>query len=501
MSTQSDEIVRLHQYKSRNIKDYPNYGISYPDPYELYHAKQQGYNEETFLSEWSVNFDGETIVLPLRETYDDDDLVPSPFNYDFVVKWGDGLSDHITSFDDVNASHTYEKKGIYTIEIEGLMETFSMGAVTTSKNNITRVLNIGKTGLKSLSGFLYETDNLVECIAGNCDTSNVTSLKTAFANCPKIASIDFSTFDSNNLTNLEYTFAASKILKSINLSNFKTHNVTTFKGTFWETWHLDNLNISSFDFQSTTTTYAMFYKCGTYSLVADFTTLGLNWIDSDFMFSVLWKLKKFDFSNFGMVHSLTSMHSMFSFMQGIESFDLSSFDTSNIETFRDLFRNAYNAKSINTDNFDSSKVTIFKGMYDGSKSIKSIDISHYDMSEAVNIKYLFKDAVNLETAIMPTNTGKVIEMSMMLQGTTSLKDINIDELDITSLNTAHNMMEGSKGLSTSRYNSTLIKWNNQAIENDISTDFGPSNYTGATAIAAKQSLIDSGWTILDGGEI
>ena len=52
--------------------------------------------------------------IPLTDTPTYSGLTPE---YRFRVKWGDGISEKIQSFDSVNATHTYSSGGTYTIKI------------------------------------------------------------------------------------------------------------------------------------------------------------------------------------------------------------------------------------------------------------------------------------------------------------------------------------------------------------------------------------------------
>ena len=72
---------------------------------------------DNFVSAWQIPADDLTLELPLREKHTDDtDL------YNFTVDWGDGTTDEVTSFDDVDKTHTYAEAGEYTVVISGLME-------------------------------------------------------------------------------------------------------------------------------------------------------------------------------------------------------------------------------------------------------------------------------------------------------------------------------------------------------------------------------------------
>ena len=72
---------------------------------------------------------------------------------------------------------------------------------------------------------------------------------------------------------------------------------------------------------------------------------------------------------------------------------------------------------------------------------------------------------------------------------------------VTGVTNAINFMGNStKGMSTSNYNATLIGWGAQSVQNGVSISFGNSTYSAGAAATARQSLVNQGWTISDGGQ-
>lgn len=87
--------------------------------------------ERPFISYWRTFEEGKSdsnqIELPLR-----------PFlEYDFVVDWGDGNESHITSWDDPQKRHTYEKPGEYRITLSGKLP--QLGPIV--KNDIRKIVS------------------------------------------------------------------------------------------------------------------------------------------------------------------------------------------------------------------------------------------------------------------------------------------------------------------------------------------------------------------------
>ena len=55
--------------------------------------------------------------------------LPADGEYDFVVDWGNGKSDHITAFDQAEVTHEYGRTGEWTIQLTGTVNGFTFDAV------------------------------------------------------------------------------------------------------------------------------------------------------------------------------------------------------------------------------------------------------------------------------------------------------------------------------------------------------------------------------------
>lgn len=62
------------------------------------------------------------------------------------------------------------------------------------------------------------------------------------------------------------------------------------------------------------------------------------------------------------------------------------------------------------------------------------------------------------------------------------------------------MMFREVQLSTSNYDSLLVGWAPQEVQEDVVFSGGDSRYSAGDAAEARQTLIDKGWEITDGGQ-
>jgi surface protein len=152
--------------------------------------------------------------------------------YDFIVDWGDGSIDTITSWNQAETLHTYSSSGTYTITIGGqcegirfantgdrlkILSVSSWGDFELADGNnghfqgcsnldltfVSDVLNIGNcNNLGSMFvGYSFATINNIEL----WDVSNVVSMNNMFNNCTLFNS-DISSWDTSNCDNMSVMF-------------------------------------------------------------------------------------------------------------------------------------------------------------------------------------------------------------------------------------------------------------------------------------------------------
>ncbi len=152
---------------------------------------------------------------------------------------------------------------------------------------------------------------------------------------------------------------------------------------------------------------------------------------------------------------------------------------------------------------DTSQVTSMAAAYRSCVKLTSLNV---DTWTTPVLKSLFRAFQRTAFTVPPKfgrfDTSQVQNMQYMLEGTPKL-NYPVSDWKITGLN-ASNRLTGflaNSGLPTSRYNLLLQNWEGQVgRRNDLAPDFGDSKYTpGTTADTARMALVNSGWTITDGG--
>lgn len=198
-----------------------------------------------FVSEWGISA-GDTIFLPLLEkTTDMEDsektfphtiTLPAVLNrvaykYDFTVDWGDGSTSRVTSFDDPDNKHTYEKGGVYTVRVTGLMESMRGPRYKDEidiSNKLISVSDLGDVGWKALFHTFSESFSL-NAVSGG-DTSEVEVMAGVFAKSAFLDP-DVSDWDTSKVV-VMHEFFAKAYNTDPDVSEWNTANVAYMSRMF-----------------------------------------------------------------------------------------------------------------------------------------------------------------------------------------------------------------------------------------------------------------------------
>jgi surface protein len=227
-----------------------------------------------FVSTWSKTsiYGGfSTVTLPLISTG----------VYNFIVNWGDGSSDTITSYNQAAVTHTYSgNNGLSTttITITGLLKGWSFA----NGGDKLKITNISSWGVLNVteSAYVFQgcgnltitaTDSLVlpansssffegcSALSTNSlnalNTSAVTNMSYMFANCTNFNG-NIANWDVSSVTNMNSMFVGCSVFNQ-NISSWNTSNVTNMVGMFNSASSF-NQNISSWNTSKVTNMSNMF---------------------------------------------------------------------------------------------------------------------------------------------------------------------------------------------------------------------------------------------------
>ena len=230
--------------------------------------------------------------------------------------------------------------------------------------------------------------------------------------------------------------------------------------------------------------------------------------------------------------SVTDMTTMLTFI-GYDTpspvdFDISNWDVSNVTGMGNILANVEgwnNAGSPGISGWDTSSVIEMYGLF--SNTAFNQDIGAWDTSNVTNMDNVFYNATSFNnggsSSISGWDTSNVELMRQIFRGTSfdqpvgywdtsklqmmneAFRFINysydLANWVVTGVTSASNFLGSpSRGMSTSNYSTTLIGWGAQSVQNGVSIYFGNSRYSAGAAASARQSLVNQGWTITDGGQ-
>jgi surface protein len=152
-------------------------------------------------------------------------------------------------------------------------------------------------------------------------------------------------------------------------------------------------------------------------------------------------------------------------------------------------------KTINS--WDVSNVTTFLSMFRNANSFDQ-DLNSWDTSNVERMDNMFRSCTQFNGDIYSWDTTNVENMQFMFYDC-DLFDQSLAAWTIANVSNFTNFMQNATGLSTSNYDATLIAWEANPHDNDVSINFGGSQFTESAYASRFRLIEDDGWTIVDGG--
>ena len=267
--------------------------------------------------------------------------------------------------------------------------------------------------------------------------------------------------------------------------------------------------ITSYNQQEVTHTYS---SAGQYEISIEGTLQGWKFNNAGD------KLKMLDVKQWGVLDLSTSAA-----FNGCTNLDASATDAPTVSStsFQQMFQNCTNFNGA-IGNWDISTVTninsCFYQCYSFNKSLNSWNVSNitrmdfsffnstsfdqdlnsWDTSNVERMEYMFYNCQQFNGDIYSWDTTNVENMSYMFYNC-DLFDQSLAAWIIANVSNFTNFMQNATGLSTSNYDATLIAWEAEVHDNDISINFGGSQFTESAYASRFRLIEDDGWTIVDGG--
>lgn len=179
-----------------------------------------------FISTWKTDnlTDGSSAARQIRLP-----LVSSG-TYNFLVNWGDGASTTVTSYDDLDATHTYTVAGTYTLTINGLFNGFAFSNAG-DKGKLLIVSQWGSLALGDTDGFFQGAFNFNSTATDVPDLTQTTSLASAFAGATSFNG-PIANWDVSGVTSLASTFEGATSFNQP-IGGWNVSNVENLRAAFY----------------------------------------------------------------------------------------------------------------------------------------------------------------------------------------------------------------------------------------------------------------------------
>ena len=159
----------------------------------------------------------------------------------------------------------------------------------------------------------------------------------------------------------------------------------------------------------------------------------------------------------GSLKANTNGSGMFSYLDNVDTLDLTGLDTSNMTSMSMMFYKSTSLKSIDVSGFDTSKVVNMNGMFWECSNLTSINISNFNTSKVTDMNNMFAECSNLITLDLSNfDTSNVIYMGNlysysyggMFRNCSSLKELNVSSFNTSKVKYMSNMFQGCSSLTT-----------------------------------------------------
>ena len=144
-----------------------------------------------------------------------------------------------------------------------------------------------------------------------------------------------------------------------------------------------------------------------------------------FMFYECSSLESIDLTSFN-TNNVNNMSYMFYGCSSLKSIDLTSFNTNNVINMSYMFYGCSSLKSIDLSSFNTNNVINMSCMFSGCSSLKSIDLSSFNTNNVTSMSHMFHRCISLRSLDLSSfNTNNVMHMDLIFNRCSSLKKQNV----------------------------------------------------------------------------
>ena len=393
------------------------------------------------------------------------------------------------------------------------------------------------------------------------NTAKVTDMSGMFASCHALTSLDLTGFNTANVTYMSWMFSGCSGLINLNVNSFKTDNVMNMNGMFsgcsalktinaGSEWSTANVSQGEYMFRDCTSlvggagtvfdenhidhTYAHidggvsnpgyftdknaapFVAVEPYAVLSENNTVvtfyyddqktARGGVDINNSYTNHYSSAKtvvFDasFANY----RPESTAYWFNGLKDLETFiGLEYLNTSNVTSFKNMFKGCRSLKNLDLSGFDASKVTDMKQMFEDCSSLKNLNLRNFNTDSATNMGDMFCECSSLESLDLSSfNTVNVTKMSYMFAYCSSLKTLDLSSFNTRNVTNMEGLFHEDSLLTTIYVGESWSTENVSTVEQDEAkgTMFhGCIALVGGAGTPYDSTHVDYTYAHIDGGE-
>ena len=456
--------------------------------------------------------------------------------YNFVVQWGDGTSNTITTWNQAETTHTYSKSGTYQIKITSTC----YGWCFNNSGDRLKLLSVEKWGNSFRTandyGSFFGCSNLeLQQVDDVLDLTGTTKLDTFFYQCEKLTKVrNINQWNLVNITSLNRMFERA-ILFDDNVGAWNTSNVTDMQNVFAVAVSFNNggsPTINNWDTSKNTTLRFMFASdsfvgtrthkfnqpIGDWNTSLVNTTFGMFSRNSEFNQPVNTKAV----TKLGVTYTAWDMQNVtdmsFMFSSGVSDTlgkfnqDISNWNTSKVTTMRSMF----GSQPLFNQNIGTKVSTVNGVTYTAWDTLNVTDMSFMLSAQAGGFSVAGAFTNLGSNSIRNWNTSKVTTMQSMFNGQQSFnenvgtKAVTVngvtytawDTLNVTNMSfmfSAFASTNTSAGIFTNGGSASFGNWNTSKVTaiNSMFQNQVLFNQTMNTALATVNGVTYTAWDTLN----
>lgn len=386
------------------------------------------------------------------------------YNYDYAVDWNyNGNFQPDASNINGSITHNYGQHGVFTVAI--LAETFdglpSIRFYNSDEGK--KVVNVNQWGdnlWRTMSGAFNGCKYLDISATDIPDFSQVIVFSSCFSNCELLkGNSTFNQWDVSRGTSFRDMFYNAKLFNQ-DIGNWDMSSAGDFEGMFQGASSF-NQDIGNWDVSSVNSFGYAFYEASSFN--QDIGSWDVS--NSVSFFRTFFRASSFnqDLGDWN-VGSSRTFNGMFWHATSFNQ-DIANWNVGLGESFANMFSRASSFNQ-NIGDWNVSSGEDFAGMFNKANSFNQ-DISGWDVSTSFQFVGMFENAISFDHSLGSWDMASATNISSMLD---------------------------SCGISVENYDSTLIGWASQNVQQDVR--FGAENLEYCNGESARNTLILKGWTIV-----